>query len=37
MTPFKPIQFYMLNICVFLGTMGTTIVPRVDPVEKYDT
>ena len=37
MTPFKPIQFYMLNISVFLGTMGTTIVPKVDPVEKYDT
>ena len=36
MTSFKPIQFCMLNICVFLGTMGNLMVPKNNCAEKYD-
>eukprot|EP00493_Phyllostaurus_siculus_P022184 UN22516 len=37
MTPFKPIQFYMINMCTLLGTMVTPIIPKFSPVETYDT
>ena len=36
MTSFKPIQFCMLNICLFLGTMGNIMVPKNNFAEKYD-
>ena len=31
-----PIKFCMLNICVFLGTMGNIMVPKNNCTEKYD-